>query len=165
MADIKISLNNIRNTSSLYVDELGAFTVRRLGAGEELDLSDKFRRIAEIYKELQGIDFTKFNTNDSEDLKAIEEISDRAQKLTDEINEIDRFKLATYKRCFTHESDPSKVDELINSLTDEERTNLFNQLFDIKPVEAPELAVVPESETTEEPADETPKTTKKVKNA
>lgn len=139
MADISISLNNIRNTRTLYVDGIGGFTVRKLGAGEELDLSDRMRRLGIILKELQSIDFTKFDQTKTEDLKELEKIRKRAEKLSDEVNEIQRFELETYKRCFTADKDPKKVDVLINQLSIEDRSNLFKQMFDpIVPVEAPE---------------------------
>lgn len=139
MTDISISLNNIRKTRSLYVEDLGvAFTVRKLGAGEELDLSDKMRRLGEILKELKGIDFAKYNTTKEEDIKELEKISKRAAKLSDEINDIQRFELATYKRCFSDDANGENVTKLLNSLTVQDRSELFNQVFDtVKPIDTP----------------------------
>lgn len=154
MADISISLNNIRNTKTLFIEGIGGFTVRKLGAGEELDLSDKMRRLGQVYGELQKIDFSKYDTTNKEDLKEIEKIGKRAEELSDEINEIQRFELETYKRCFTADKDPKDVDTLIDQLSVEDRTNLFKRLFDpIKTVQAPESVSEPEveAEPTEEP--------------
>lgn len=149
MADISISLNNIRNTRTLFVEGIGGFTVRKLGAGEELDLSDKLRRLGVILNELQAIDFSKFDQTKQEDVKKLQKIQKRAEVLSDEINEIQRFQLETYKRCFTADEEPKKVDELINQLSIEDRSNLFKQLFEpIVPLEAPESdseAVIEES--------------------
>lgn len=140
MADISISLNNIRNTKSLYIEDLGvAFTVRKLGAGEELDLSDKMRRLSEIAKELQGVDFMKYDLTKEEDRKDIEKLEKRVSKLSDEIGEIKRFELSTYKRCFTDDANGENVEKLLNSLSDEDRGQLFKSIFDpITHVEAPE---------------------------
>jgi hypothetical protein len=145
MADVTISLNNIRNVKTLYIEGIGGFTVRKLGAGEELDLSDKMRRLGAILTELQVIDFTKYDVTKKDDLKALEDIRKRAEELTLEVNQIQRFELETYKRCFTADKDPKDVDTLIDQLSVEDRSHLFKTLFDtVKPVEAPETPESPE---------------------
>lgn len=161
MADISISLNNIRNTKTLFVEDLDAsFVVRKLGAGEELDLSDKMRRLGVILGELQSIDFTGFDLTKEEDIKELEKIRKRASKLSDEVNDIQRFELETYKRCFTSEKGEEMVSKLLNELSVDDRSNLFKQLFDtVKPLETKEdatNAVVPESdsETSQEASSE-----------
>lgn len=136
MADITISLNNIRNVKTLYVDGIGGFTVRKLGAGEELDLSDRLRRLGAILNELSKIDFSKYDSTKPEDIKKLNKIQKRAEKLTQEVNEIQRFELETYKRCFEDDNNGKNVDLLIDSLSAQDRSELFKQIFDpIKPIE------------------------------
>lgn len=133
---MRISLNNIRNTKSLYIEEIGSFTVRKLGAGEELDLSDKLQRLSEILKELNAIDFTKFDTTREDGIKELNKISKKADTLTKELNEIQRFELMTYKKCFSDDNNGKNVDELLDSLSIQDRVNLFKTLFD-----APQAAI------------------------
>jgi len=146
MADISISLSNVHNIRNLLVEDLGqSFKVRKLGAGEELDLSDKLRKLGEIITELQGIDFSKLQAGDTptaKELSKIKAIQKRTSILTDEINSIKRFELETYKRCFTDDNNGKNVERLLNSLSEEDRTELFKQIFD-KPriVNAPELPI------------------------
>lgn len=142
MADIQISLNNIRNVKTVFIEGIGSFTVRKLGAGEELDLSDRIRRLGEILDELQKIDFSKYDTSTEEGMKELEKVSKRASKLSEEVNEIQRFELETYKRCFEDDNDGKNVDSLLDSLSAEDRANLFKTIFDpITVIEAPETTV------------------------
>lgn len=139
MSEVRISLNNIRNTKSVYIEDLDtAFTVRKLGSGEELDLSAKYRRLGEILDELRKIDFTKYDINKKEDAAKVKKLQKKAESLTDELYDIQKFELETFKRCFVSD-DQSKVDELIDQLSAEERGKLFTAIFgEIKPVEEPE---------------------------
>lgn len=139
MSEVRISLGNIRNTRSVYIEELDtAFTVRKLGSGEELDLSAKYRRLGEILEELRKIDFTQYDINKKADKEKVEKLQKKAETLTDELHEIQQFELDTFKRCFEAE-DKSKVDELIDQLSAEERGKLFTMIFgEIKTVEAPD---------------------------
>lgn len=138
MADIIISLSNVHNVKTLHIDEIGDFKVRQLGAGESLDLSDRMRRLDAILTELKDIDLTSLDQGKEEDVKELKRISDRAQKLSDEINEIQRFELDTYKRCFTDDNGGKSVNLLIDSLTQRERAKLFEQIFPpLKKIEEP----------------------------
>lgn len=147
MSDISISLSNIHNVKNVLIEGLGSFKVRKLGAGEELDLSDRLRRLNKIIMELQNIDFDKLKVDDvptDEQMGKVDKLQKRIQKLTDEINEIKRFELETYKRCFEDTNDGKNVDILLDSLSEDDRAALFTQIFDApKQVEvtAPETAV------------------------
>jgi hypothetical protein len=138
MADISISLNNIRNTKEVLIEGIGAFTVRKLGAGEELDLSSKMRRLGVILNELQAIDFTKHDPNTEEGIKELDKIRKRATKLSDEVSEIQKFELSVYKRAFESHNKPEDVDTLLDQLSIEDRSNLFKQIFETKIIESPE---------------------------
>lgn len=156
MSEVRISLGNVRNTRSVYIEELDtAFTVRKLGSGEELDLSSKYRRLGEILEELRKIDFTQYDINKKADKEKVEKLQKKAEALTDELHEIQQFELDTFKRCFETE-DKSKVDELINQLSAEERGKLFTMIFgEIKPIEAPDDEVEAEAEPDTNNADKT----------
>lgn len=151
MADITISLSNVRNIKKLYIEDLDlTFEVRKMGAGEELDLSDKLRRLNEIIEELNAIDFNKINiTNPTKkDIKAMEALTNKADSLMEEINEIKRFELDTYKRCFKDNNDGKDTDTLIDSLSDEDRANLFNTIFNPPRVLKKEGVALPKATTT-----------------
>lgn len=156
MSDLRISLNNIRNVKKVYIDGVGGFTVRKLGAGEELDLSDKMRRLGEILKELQAIDFNKFDVTKEEDRQELEEVSKRADTLTQEVSAIQRFELETYKQCFEDDNEGKDVERLLNSLSAEDRANLFKEIFN--PLQAVEAAQPLEASPDIKPE---PKTAKK----
>lgn len=129
MTDLSISLSNIQNTKTVHIEGIGDFTVRRMGAGEELDMSFKMRRLNQILSELEKFDFTKFDLSKKDDIKQVEKLEKRMTKLSDEIAEIKKFELATYKKCFTDENNGENVDLLLNTLTELERAELFKQIF------------------------------------
>lgn len=138
MTDISISLSNIQNIKTVKIDPIGVIRVRRLGAGEELDLSDKLRRLGKIVNELQDMDFAKFNSGSDDDLEQIKKLSKRAEKLSDEISDIKRYEFTTYKKCLSDDDGGKVVDEVMNTLSDEERSELFKQIFNPKIVESSE---------------------------
>lgn len=152
MADITISLSNIHNTKSVLIEPLGEFKVRKLGAGEELDLSKKLRRLSKIIDLLDAIDYESLRKKKptKEDRAEMEKISSKADKLMLEINEIKEFELMTYRRCFDDGVGGKKSDELFKSLSAEERTELFRQIFNptvlAEEVEAPETPEVTQPE-------------------
>lgn len=133
MAEQKISLSNIINEKTVNIEGFGVFRVRKLGAGEELDLSDRLRRLNQIITELENINFEKFEGNKKPtkaQRKELLEIQNRSNSLLDEISEIKKFELKTYKRCFRDDSEGEKVEQLLNSLSETERSALFKQIFD-----------------------------------
>lgn len=139
MADISLSLNNIQNIKTVNIEGVGVIRVRRMGAGEELDLSNKLRRLGKIIDELSAIDFTKHDASKPEDLKKIAKLAKRAEALSDEVTDIKRFEFDTYKRCISDDKNGEVVDLIMNTLTEDERTALFKEIFGIKkPVEAPD---------------------------
>lgn len=153
-AELRISLNNIRNVKNIFIEGLGAFTVRKLGAGEELDLSDKMRRLSAIFRELQSLQLT-----DEKNPEALKEAQDKAETLSAEVAEIQRFELDMYKRCFEDDNDGKNVEKLLNSLSIEERSNLFKSIFNPLPdLELPEATQPGESQKAEDVKEEKPKT-------
>ena len=146
MADnsIKISLSTIRNTKKVFIDGIGGFTVRKMGAGESLDLSSSTRRLGKILEELHSIDFTKYDLDKKEDRVEIDKLQEHVDELSNEITEIKRAELDAFKRCFEDDNGGKNVDLLIDTLTETERSILFAQIFEEK--EAIDKPLLPEEE-------------------
>ena len=131
-SEVNISLNNIQNIKTVNIKGVGVVRVRRLGAGEELDLSLKLRRLGKLVRELSKIDFMQFDSAKPEDLKKIEKLNKRVDAISDEIAAIKTFELQTYKRCFSDDKNGEIVDLIINTLSEEERVEFFKQIFGAK---------------------------------
>jgi len=128
-ADVNVALNNIQNIKTVNIEGVGTLKVRRMGAGEELDLSRKLRRLGKVIDELSALDFTKYNPSKPEDLKKINKLTKKAESLSEELSEIKKFEFETYKRCMSDDSDGRVVDVIMNTLTDTERAKLFKIVF------------------------------------
>lgn len=135
MADFQIALQNIQNIKTVDIEGVGLFRVRKLGAGEELDLSSKLRRLMEIAKKLEALKIDEIDATTKEGQERFAQVSEKVDKYSAEIGEIKKFELETYKKCFVDENNGENVDFLINALSDEERTKLFDMIFNVKPVE------------------------------
>jgi len=148
---ITISLSNIRNTKSVLIEGIGTFTVRRLGSGEQLDLSLKARRIDEIINELNDVNFTKYDLAKPAHRKKVVELEKYIEALSKELTTIKTDELNLYKACFVDEDNGKKVDELIDSLTDMERAVLFENIFgEKKPVKPLDVIDTPVEDTSNE---------------
>lgn len=134
MADFQIALQNIQNIKTVDIEGVGLFRVRKLGAGEELDLSSKLRRLLDISKKLQALKLDEIDASTEEGQAKFAAVSETVDKYSEEISQIKKFELETYKKCFMDENNGENVDFLINSLSDEERTKLFDMIFNVKPV-------------------------------
>lgn len=133
MADtINISLSNVQNVKTVNIEGVGVFKVRKLGAGAELDLSDKLRRLNKIIAEVAKYDFNQYDEKTKKGKADLLNLQDKATVLMDEVHEIRKFELETYKSCFEDENGGEDVKKLFNMLSDDERVALFNQIF--KPV-------------------------------
>ena len=146
MTDVSISLSNIVNKKKIRIEEIGDFTVRKMGAGEELDLSKKMRRLGDILDKLEGFDFTKFDMSKPEDVQEVAKLQKQMTKLSDEITDIKRFEFETYKRCFEDDNDGKNVDKLMNELPESARAELFRQIFQETEGVTVDKAVTPEAE-------------------
>jgi vacuolar-type H+-ATPase subunit I/STV1 len=149
MADFSIALSGIRNTRTVNIEGLGVITARRLGSGEELELSAKSRRLGKIFDELGRMDFTKFDTSKPEELKELKKLTDKAEKLYLEVEEIKRFEMSIYRGLLSDDKGGKVVDVIMNTLTDEERGELFKQIFGKST-----QVVAPDVETAEGKSDE-----------
>lgn len=147
---LQISLSNIQNIKNVNIEGVGIFRVRKLGAGEELDLSTKMRRLMEIATDLGKLNLTEVDENTPEGAKIFAKHSGTVSKYTKEIDDIKRFELETYKKCFTDDENGKKVDFLINALSDTERAELFKQIFGTpKEIDTPEAVKADEKGTDE----------------
>ena len=126
MADISIALSDVQNVKTLEVKGMGDFVVRKLGPGEELNLSVKRRRLVQISSEMTALkdEMDKLTDDEERDKFATKHLK-HIDKLSEEITQIQKYELDTYKRCFTGE----KSDELIDALTPEERMKIYAMLF------------------------------------
>lgn len=130
MAELSISLSNVQNRKSINIQGFGDFEVRKLGAGEEYDLSMKRRRLMRIAEEL-----TKYKSK----MDAIEKQSDKEDfatqslevinNLSDEMADIQKYELDIYKRCFNDDANGEKASKLLDSLASDERVKLFEIIF------------------------------------
>lgn len=129
MAGISIALANIQNIKTVNIEGLGTLYVRRLGAGEELDLSSKLRRLGKLIDELSKIDLSKYDLAKPDDVKRVKKMSARVDEISDEIQGIKAFEFKTYKKCLSDDKNGEVVDVIMNTLTDQERSALFKQIF------------------------------------
>lgn len=148
MGDFTIALSSIQNTRTVNIEGLGVITARRLGSGEELELSAKSRRLGKIFDELGSMDFTKFDTSKPEELKELKKLTDKAEKLSLEVEEIKRFEMTIYRGLLSDDKGGKVVDVIMNTLTDQERGELFKQIFG-KPAQVD----APDTQTPEENSD------------
>lgn len=132
MADISISLSQVQNTKTIELKGLGVLKIRRLGSGEDLDLSFKRRRINRLIDELNSIDFTKLDMKKPADVKKMEKRAKRADEIQDEITEIKKQEFELYKGLLSDEEDGKVVDVVMQRLSDKERAELFRIAFDEK---------------------------------
>jgi len=147
--DFQFSLSNLQNTKSLFIEELGEFKVRQPGAGERLEISKRLRRQNEIINELNDINVDDYSLTgkltDAQE-KELKKLSKYITALQNEIEQIKAYELTIYKTCFSH-SDPSAVDILLNTLSDNERMELFNKMFNPIIIKKPEPITVEQAES------------------
>lgn len=106
MSDIKISIKNIIKTKKAEIDG-HVYTVRKMGAGEQMDLLAMGRK-------LQGLSLS----DQTPELEKLEQIETIRQQM-----------LEIYKSLFDDGLGGEKTKELINTLSDEEISELVNTIF------------------------------------
>lgn len=130
MTQVSISLSNIQNIKTVNIEGIGVFKVRRLGPGEEYDLSMKRRRLIKLAEEVAEI---QKKMNSLTDEAAREDFAQSEMKkidsLSDEVAKIQKNELEVYKRCFTDDANGEKTDHLIDMLTNDERMKLYSLIF------------------------------------
>lgn len=131
--DVTISLSNIRNVKNILIEGLGEFKVRKIGAGEELDLSKRLRRLRAIINELNTINTDELRKKNptEEEKDRLNKLLERTSMLMDELGEIKEFEYETYVRCFD-DGGTGITKELLSTLSEEALANLFKQIFEPK---------------------------------
>lgn len=133
MSDITISLSNIQNIKTVNITGLGVFKVRRLGAGEEYDLSTKRREIAKAVREMMKINSDmNLITDEAEQEKFATKNLPKIDKLQQKVSKLQNEELEAYKRCFTDDNGGKNTDKLIDVLSPEERIKLYDAIFNPK---------------------------------
>jgi hypothetical protein len=132
MADISISLSQVQNTKTIELKGLGVIKIRRLGSGEDLDLSFKRRRINRLIDELNSIDFASLDMKKPADVKKMEKRAKRAEEIQGEIADIKQQEFDLYKGLLSDEKGGEIVETVMRVLSDSERAKLFQIAFDEK---------------------------------
>jgi len=141
MTEISISLNSIQNIKTVNIEGLGVLHIRRLGSGEDLDLSFKQRRINKLVDELTAIDFVGLDATNPDDIKKIDKLAKKADAIQEEISQIKKDEFEVYKRLLSDDKGGKVVDVIMNTLTARERAEIFNIAFgEKKEIEAPDTA-------------------------
>lgn len=140
MAEISIALSNIQDVKTVNIEGLGLLKIRKLGSGEDLDLSFKQRRLNQLIDALNRIDFTALDAKKPSDLKKIKKLSEKADKIAEEIADIKKSQFDIYKRLLSDDKNGEIVDVIMNTLTDMERAKVFEIAFGgIKSVDSDDL--------------------------
>lgn len=137
MADITISMSNVVKTKTVLIEPLGEFKVRRLGAGESLDLSAKQRRLNNILIELEAFDLNamlKITDPTEEEQKLLNETMKKSDSLMQEVSDIRVFELDTFKKCFD-DSGSGNTQKLFDQLPLGGAENLLEEIFNPKIIE------------------------------
>lgn len=131
MAEISLNLQDIRKTKTVKIGD-DIYTVRRLGAGEEMKLSVGWTKTRKILEKLKSVDLTKFDLRTKEGRAGLTEVQKELDKHANELKKIKEIELTLFKACFDDGADGEKTNNLIDSLSDEERNELYKRIFDIR---------------------------------
>lgn len=136
---LEISTNNLSSRKKIKIDG-HVYTVRKLGAGEEMDINSIIRELNKISKRNKG----------KKDLSPADEA---------EFNRLQERSLAIYAGTFDDGGDGSKALALIKGLSYEDRGELHKQIFalDVKKTEDNPPEDNPD-EQVEQPAESQPET-------
>ena len=129
MTEISISLSSIQNIKTVNIEGLGVLHIRKLGSGEDLDLSFKQRRINRLIDDLNRIDFVGLDATKPGDIKKIEKLAKKADAIQEEISQIKKDEFEVYKRLLSDDKGGKVVDVIMNTLTPKERAEIFNIAF------------------------------------
>ena len=136
---VTISLKDVQDIRTVNIEGHGTLYVRKLGSGEELDLSFAQRRINKLIEELTGMDFGKFNVEKPEDMKKMLKMSKRADEIQDEISGIRQRQHEIYKSLLSDDKKGKVVDVIMNTLSDTARNEVFKIAFgEVKEIDTPE---------------------------
>lgn len=121
---LQLSTNKLSQRKNVEIDG-HHYIVRRMGAGDQLSVSQYMRELSALGKKEQN-----------------QELS---QKELDRVAEIELEALQISARCFDDQGDGTKSLALVKSLTPEELTELMSQIFD-EPKTTTEVKDTPEAQ-------------------
>lgn len=134
MSDVKeitISLSNIRKVKRAKIGDT-VFTVRKLGAGEELELSANMRRAGVLIDSFNKMRKKMLEQSEEEkaNTKELTKLAKKMDKFTEELHEIQLFQYESYLKIFDDGTkDQAKTKELLSSLSIDERDELLKQIW------------------------------------
>ncbi|WP_439946511.1 hypothetical protein [Streptomyces sp. BBFR109] len=129
---IDISTNKLSGRKKVLIDGQ-EYVVRRLGAGDELAISQILRQLNKLQKKLTA-----------PDLK-----SEQEAKFEEELNVLQERALKIYADTFDDGGDGSKSMELVSRLTYDERTELYDMIFNADKIKEAEAEQAKEGDGSE----------------
>jgi hypothetical protein len=134
---ITINLNDIREVAEVTIGD-HVYKVRRMGAGEELDLSASNRRTFEAMERANKLQkkFMELSATPEEELdqKEVDKLVKQMDKVTAEIRKEQEYQSEAFVKLFDDGGDGSKSRELLKSLSHNEKQKLLEQIFSQKEV-------------------------------
>ena len=107
-----ITINLKQNTKTVKFGDYGTFTVRPMGAGEELELTRLQREMAEMGENLQNMDEYKEAEKNGDKEKVAEGMA-KLREMTAKAQEAKAKQIEIFKACVTAK-DQASVDRLFN---------------------------------------------------
>lgn len=126
MSDIlNVDLSQVIDTQAVKIGD-HVYQVRRLGVGEELDLSENIKRVGDLLKNMGDIR-KKIEKSKSEATKKklMAEIDD----ISDTVDAMQRAHFEAYVRLFDDGGDGEKSRQMLARFNMEGISNLFEQVF------------------------------------
>ena len=134
---ITINLNDIREVVEVTIGD-HIYNVRRMGSGEELDLSASNRRTFEAMERANKLQkkFMELSATPEEELdqKEVDKLVKQMDKVTDEIRKEQEYQSEAFVKLFDDGGDGSKSRELLKSFSHGEKQKLLEQIFSQKEV-------------------------------
>lgn len=141
---ITINLQDIRETVEVTIGK-DVFNVRRMGSGEELELSASNRRTFDLMDEAIKLKekFQKLSSVPENELdsKEVDKLVKEMDKVTTSIRDEQLYQAEAFVKLFDDGSDGTKSRALLNSFPNDEKSKLIQSIFEQKEVlEATEKA-------------------------
>jgi|SRR5690606_16695931 len=134
---ITIDLNQIRETVEVTIGD-HVFNVRRMGSGEELELSASNRRTFELMNKASKLQkqFLELaeTPEDKLDQKEIDKMVKQMDKVTADIRSEQDYQSEAFVKLFDDGGDGSKSRELLKTLSNDEKSKLLQSIFEQKTV-------------------------------
>lgn len=134
---ITIDLNQVRETVEVTIGD-HVFNVRRMGSGEELELSASNRRTVEFMDKAMKLQKKFLDMaeipEDKIDQKQVAKLTKEMDKITNGIQEEQDYQSEAFVKLFDDGGDGSKSRELLKTLSNNEKNKLIQTIFEQKAV-------------------------------